>query len=320
MRDNKGMTLIETMVACVILTILMTVLIQGILAASNWFAESNRIKDTGETVANRVEGADDGTVTKKSEGVSVKLEDGAGSLTLPATENKKNDFTYSDISYHTMESSVADYEPAAADPIYDPTRVDAGTILTICDQINNTYQTEGYKAAGFSKDSEYNSNDGWLKAIQKKLGGGNGSWPQLSSEFIEKYHISDVDPADKLYMKAYVYGQDPLEVLIYVTNTPGGGANQWRAFLIYDPASKLWYRCPKGAEGYAFPSYLDEKIGMSMTMPSCGSYSYYEADNYVYLHANNTDTINNMQVTGYASVLGFIRNEENGWEALFPDE
>ena len=60
---NRGMTLIETMTACVILTILMTVLIQGVLAASNWFAESNRIKQNGDKVANHIEGVSDETVS-----------------------------------------------------------------------------------------------------------------------------------------------------------------------------------------------------------------------------------------------------------------
>ena len=66
--NNKGMTLIETLAAGVIISIVFMVLTNGIITAANWFAEGERIKNNNDVVANAVEG------TNSSE-VNVTVED-----------------------------------------------------------------------------------------------------------------------------------------------------------------------------------------------------------------------------------------------------
>ena len=51
LKHNRGLTLIETLTASLLITILMTMLIRGVLTASNWYAESEVTKMQGEAVA-----------------------------------------------------------------------------------------------------------------------------------------------------------------------------------------------------------------------------------------------------------------------------
>lgn len=312
--DQRGMTLVETMAACVILTILMTILIQGVLAASDWFAESSRIKDNGETVANSMEGQENSKVSASSKAKGYELNGSDGALKLPGDNNTETTYSYSDTSFITISTEVADYVATGADSVYDPTSEDAAeiakTIQDIVDQIN----------AGTFKGQKPQNNQKWQNEIRKNLEDG---WPTLSDAFKKKYHLdASGGIMNSLSIRAYLVGSTASSVdFIYYVCNDTGVARTDRPFLIYDPAARVWLRCPKKGKGDNFNDYVSFDLSTNQ-ISSVGNYSYFEEDGYIYLHEDPVESVESRSISYSSSteLLNFIRTEGNGWEVLWPAE
>lgn len=105
--DNKGFTLTEVLAACVILTLVLTLLVKGVLAAGNWFAESETIKNQGDVTANRVEGSDNADVScSQKEWGNIVLQDKEEGETIDFSKEKfkKNVYSYGDVKFSTITS------------------------------------------------------------------------------------------------------------------------------------------------------------------------------------------------------------------------
>ena len=105
--DNKGFTLTEVLAACVILTLVLTLLIKGVLAAGNWFAESEAIKNQGEIAANRVEGSENEDVLCSQKEWGNIILRGQEEETIDFTKEKieKNVYSYGDVRFSTITAN-----------------------------------------------------------------------------------------------------------------------------------------------------------------------------------------------------------------------
>lgn len=319
--NNKGMTLMETIIACVLMTILMAMLTKGIMAASNWFAESEMIKRNGEIVSNRIEGKDDDFVNMSQSDLNVSLHDNiSNAYDLQGVDgySKTNTYSYDDgdstTSFKTITTNVPDYVEQIGDPVYQPTLDDIAGMKDSLAVLLNKISEDGYTSVGFVQEWHTTNNDKFTEVFLKQY----GQWPVLSDEFIKKYNV--LQPNDgvnggnkKLVIRAYFYdatnGNGP-DVLYYVALE-----NQnWRPFMIYVPDEGKWYIAPKGKDNNR---YVNITIGNNHKLYS-GTVieDAIDNDDDIHVELSNKDYIT---VTGSQSVLKYVTTPSNGWRVLLPD-
>lgn len=307
MRNEKGFTLVEVLAACVVLTILMTVLIKGVLTAGSWFAESERIKREGEITANRVEGGYDASVSVTETAVSgLSLQDADGRMvSLGGGTHTKRYYTYGENTFTVLKSWLEGGGPSGSDAVYEPTRDSVKEIQKIYEEL-----------LGALKNPEKMTSEEWLKAIQQKFPA--NAFPEVEEIFRVKYNLEKIPASipQHLTIGIWVYSTNPGDQLYYMGKR-NQGENE--VYLIFEPEERIWYRVPKG-QGAEFDKYKVYDVAAGSKLTSVESYARYERDDEIYLHENSTNIKNTVTITSAKDVLDFIKNPENGCEALYPEE
>lgn len=309
MRNEKGFTLVEVLAACVILTILMTVLIKGTLTAGSWFAESERIRKEGEITANRVEGNYNALVSVSETAVSalsLQAADGGLTISLDGGIHTKQRYAYGENIFTVLNSRIeGGGTSSGSDPIYEPTRDSVKEIQEIYEELLESL-----------RNPEKMTSEEWLKAIKKEFPANN--LPEVAGVFRDKYNLEKIPASmpQHLTIGVWVYSTKPGDQLYYM-----GKKNQGpdEVYLVFEPENRLWYRVPKG-QGAEFDQYKIYDVKAGSTLKSVESYARHTEDDEIYLHENSTQTKNTVTITSAEDVLKFIKNPENGCEILYPDE
>ena len=313
LKHNRGLTLIETLTASLLITILMTMLIRGVLTASNWYAESEVTKMQGEAVANNIEGRADGAVTTEvSQGdFTLSKEEGTENVGLRDDVSTINSYSVSEydstITMKTIKTDVPDVnQEIKKDKVYQPTLDSQAklqeTVQGIMDDYKNIIGNNSY-------------NNSQLNAYLQSHDG----YETISDEFVAKYNLDAYSGQNELstplYIRPYMYGKD--DVLYYAAIGNNNTNNPWRVFLIYDPDSMCWYVCPRRAltDTTFYKRYCNFTITKNNNLPI---YTGCEKDDLGITHVLEASG-DKVHVKGSADILAYIKNEANGWIRLVPD-
>lgn len=313
MRENQdGFTLIEALAAFVIISILLLVLSQGILAASSWFAEGDRIKNEGEVVSNAVDGTDSTNVTKeeqKNANLSV------GDMKLGEDNTKTRTYTYkdSDTMMKDMDTQVPDV--IGNSTYYAKTVEDASNTAK---DIENLWKSipsmsaEERQSLGLSGGNA-NGNTQLLNAWLKK---GN-SFPSINRTFIDKHGLeAGGQNIQNLYVRCHFYNlgnntKSP-SVLIYACTSPNMSGTPWSALMVY--VDGYWYLAPRAK----MPSmrYVPLTVTVSGLPPVV---KRVETDTKGWLHVDTEpDSDVTHRCTEAGQYMNYVRDSKNGWTKLTP--
>lgn len=279
---NKGMTLLETIVSILILSIAGLIFISGFTTVLNTFQKAESVKNQSDAVYSAIHQGGSASVKKKGKKISYTISGNGKAVTVSPTLMRyymaQEDVSLSVISDEVLKT-LSTYEE------YKTLVINANALVNFAEDV-------------YFPDSQYNSSNmtwnGFSKYYEKLTG-----WKQFPKQLLPKplqqsgksYYIRPISPWNK------TVDQNKRQSIFYLSTDnqfyPGSFQNGSSELLsvIYDLDNKRWY--------------YDPSMQMTLTYRFVDDYSFYA----------DIDR-NGVVFKSYGELMSYIRKPENGWLML----
>lgn len=350
--DNKGFTLIEVLAAGLIIIILLTIVVEGVTSAGDWFARSEEKKREARAITRAIEGNMGNTKVAIEDINEPKLY--LGDLNadggFQVEYNLSNGLEGSKYSYIDGDLVISKYNiefdqsSLLSDELYQRT-IDicmeksyiANDGLALFKELLEAYKTSNDQNAkrklleifGYDTLTAYQKPTSSCENMQEYMenyynyiGYDYQENFLVNSEFNTKYSIYN-----KITSKEYV---GDLHIMLFYCNfdyviimTTGDYASpegSQRPVLIFEPAEKRWYRCPYSQWGNLENFYMYVPTWKNITSCIQDEFGYYRLISW---DATNPIEIYDRTV-GYddnifsSRVYNYIKNPDYAWQKLIP--